>query len=352
MQFINSIFGYPLGWVMWLCYKIIPVYGVALILFTIITRAILVPLSIKQQKSMVKMAIFRPRMEEIQKKYANNREKMNEELMKLYEEEHYNPMSGCLPMLIQFPILFGLIDVIYRPLTHILRLGTELIEPATEIAKTVLGGTLNSYSVQLNIIDAVNQNPDAFVSLPGFAEKVSSMNLMLGPIDLTQQPTFAFNLLLLIPILSGLTSLFLSILTMKQSSATAGDNAAAAGMSKSMMLFMPIFSTFFAFQVPAGVGIYWIMSNVLMAVQTFLLNKFMNPQEMAEKAKAEYEARKEQQRQEKIEAKKRAKAGEADAIKKAMSAKEINRIKLAEARKRDAEKYGEEYKEVTDEDFK
>ena len=78
----------------------------------------------------------------------------------------------------------------------------------------------------------------------------------------------------------------------------------------------------------------------------------MNPQEMAEKAKAEYEARKEQQRQEKIEAKKRAKAGEADAIKKAMSAKEINRIKLAEARKRDAEKYGEEYKEVTDENFK
>lgn len=71
---------------------------------------------------MVKMAAFRPKMEEIQKKYANNKEKLNEELLKLYEKENYNPMSGCLPVLIQFPILFGLIDVIYYPLKHILRL--------------------------------------------------------------------------------------------------------------------------------------------------------------------------------------------------------------------------------------
>lgn len=75
MQIINTIFGYPLGWIMWLCYKVIPIYGVALIVFTIIMRAILIPFSIKQQKSMVKMQIFQPKMQEIQKKYANNREK-------------------------------------------------------------------------------------------------------------------------------------------------------------------------------------------------------------------------------------------------------------------------------------
>ncbi|MFR4989421.1 YidC/Oxa1 family membrane protein insertase, partial [Anaerotruncus colihominis] len=94
MSLIYTIFGYPLGWIMWACFKILPIYGVALVLFTLIVRVCLVPLSIKQQKSMVKMQIFRPRMEEIQKKYANNREKMNEEMMKLYEEEHYNPASG------------------------------------------------------------------------------------------------------------------------------------------------------------------------------------------------------------------------------------------------------------------
>lgn len=93
MAWLYSIFGYPLGWVMWACFKVIPIYGVALLLFTIIVRACLVPLSIKQQKSMVKMQIFKPRMDEIQKKYANNKEKMNEEMMKLYQEENYNP--GC-----------------------------------------------------------------------------------------------------------------------------------------------------------------------------------------------------------------------------------------------------------------
>ena len=84
MSLIYTIFGYPLGWIMWACFKVLPIYGVALVLFTLIVRVCLVPLSIKQQKSMVKMQIFRPRMEEIQKKYANNREKMNEEMMKLY----------------------------------------------------------------------------------------------------------------------------------------------------------------------------------------------------------------------------------------------------------------------------
>lgn len=352
MSFINSLFGYPLGWIMWLCYKVIPVYGVALIIFSILTKALLVPVSIKQQKSMVKMQIFKPRMDEIQKKYANNKEKMNEEMMKLYQEEGYNPMSGCLPMLIQFPILFGLIDVIYKPLTHILRIGSDAITTATEIATNVLGGAVNPYSAQLSIVDAVNKSPEAFASLGGFVESVSTLNLKLGPIDLTQTPTFAFNLLLLIPILSGVTSVLLSLYTTKQTAASAGDNAAAAGMTKSMMLMMPLFSIFFAFQVPAGVGIYWVISNVLMTVQTMLLNKYMNPAKLAAKAQVEYDAKREADRQAKIEAKKLAKeTGELD-IDKALSQKEINRIKLAAARKRDAERYGEEYREVTDDDLR
>jgi YidC/Oxa1 family membrane protein insertase len=302
MSFINSVFGYPLGWIMWLCYKIIPVYGLALVLFTILTRAILVPISIKQQKSMVRMQIFRPRMEEIQKKYANNKEKMNEEMMKLYQEENYNPMSGCLPMMIQFPILFGLIDVIYKPLTHILRLSEATISTAIEIAKAVPGVVMNQYSPQLGVVNAVHTNPAAFDALPGFVDAISTLNLRLGPFDLTQQPTLAFNLLLLVPILSGLTSIATSLFTLKQTSSMGTDNAAAAaGMTKSMLFIMPIFSAYFAFLVPAGVGIYWVISNVLMALQTFLLNRYMNPVELAAKEKAAYEARKEEERQKKQE---------------------------------------------------
>lgn len=355
MQWLNVIFGYPLGWIMWLCYKVLPIYGIALILFTVITRAILVPFSIKQQKSMVKMQIFRPRMEEIQKKYANNKEKMNEELMKLYQEEGYNPMSGCLPMVIQFPILFGLIDVIYKPMTHILRMGNDLIHQAATIAAPILNveaaSLAKDYSSQLKIIGAAQQNPDAFSALPGFMDSVSTLNLHFLGIDLTQTPTLALNMLILIPILSGVTSLFVSFFTMKQTSSAAGNNNQMAGMSKGMIFMMPVMSTWFAFILPAGVGIYWIISNILMAVQTWLLNKFMNPAELAEQAKAEYEAKKEADRQKRIEAKKKRKEqGLPDD--ESISDKERNRQKLAAARKRDAEKYGEEYKEVTDEDLK
>lgn len=165
MRTIYAILGYPLGWIMFLCYHLVNNYGLALILFTILTKLVLVPFAVKQQKSMVKMAAFRPKMEEIQKKYANNKEKLNEELLKLYEKENYNPMSGCLPVLIQFPILFGLIDVIYYPLKHILRLPADTINAATEIAKQVLGeGGMNMHSVEMSIINAVHQN--AGLSLP------------------------------------------------------------------------------------------------------------------------------------------------------------------------------------------
>ena len=257
-------------------------------------------------------------------------------------------------MAIQMPILFGLYDVIQRPLTHLLRVAGPTIESATEIAAGLLNNAnlAKDYSRQIRIIDAVNQNPDAFSGLGDFVQKVQSLDLSIGPIDLTQQPTFALNILLLIPILSFLTSVLVSWVSMRQSAAAAGDNAAAAGMSKGMMLMMPLMSAWISFVVPAGLGVYWVIPNLLMALQTFLLNRYMNPAKLAAKAQAEYEAKKEADRQAKIEAKKRARErGEKD-IDAALSQKEINRIKLAEARKRDAEKYGEVYKEVTDDDLK
>ncbi|MCI8648607.1 MAG: membrane protein insertase YidC [Anaerotruncus sp.] len=361
---LNTIFGYPLGWVMYICYKVIPIYGLALILFTILTRVLLLPLSIKQQKSMVKMKIFQPRMMEIQKKYANNREKMAEEMNRLYAEEGYNPMMGCLPMMIQLPILFGLLDVIYRPMTHILHIGGDVINRAFEIAEPVLRAAAadptkmveltKDYAAQLKVIGVIQQNPELFSGLEGLANSVGTLNLNFLGIDLTQTPSLgSFNILWVIPILSFITSLLLSLFTMKQTQSAGDEAAAAAGMTKGMMLMMPLMSGYFAFILPAGVGIYWVISNVLMALQTYLLNKFMNPTEMAEKAKAEYEARREQQRKEKIEAKRLARErGEPSDLDKARSQKEINRLKLAAARKRDAERYGDIYKEVTDDDLK
>ncbi len=383
MGFIAEIIGWPLGWVMWLGYQVLRNYGVALIFFTFVTKLLMLPLMLKQQKSSVKMALIKPKLDNIQKKYANNKEKLNEEMMKLYQEEGYNPMSGCLPLLIQFPILFGLINVVYNPLTHIIRLSKDVIEQGLEIAKGMENIIVNVSMPQISIIQGVKNQPELFSSLlsPDQIQRISNFNMSFLGIDLTAVPTMAINTLLLIPILSGVTSFLISIQSMKQSETTAaGENG---GAMKGMMYIMPLFSVFFCFQVPAGVGLYWVISNVLSYLQSMYMNKKYNPQEMAEKARAEQAALEEAERKERLENRKKARqemaeyqaeveaaaqaskgkkkknveieepqAPDEETMKKAMTAKEINRMKLAAARKRDAEKYGEEYVEVTDDDLR
>ena len=379
------ILGTPLGWILSFFYNLAQNYGLALILFTLFTRLILLPLSIKQQKGLVKMAMFRPKMEEIQKKYAKNPTKMNEELSNLYAREGYNPLSGCLPTLIQFPILFGLIDVICNPLTHLLKMNKEVIQTAITITNTVLGeGGVSRYSQEMSVIRAVSLDPGAFSSIGGdFVSQIQNFDFTFFGLDLGVTPTFALNVFLLIPILSGISSFLMSWLSMKNNAMP--NDGASAGMNRSMMIMMPLMSVWIAFQVPAGVGIYWLLSNVIMLVQQYVLGRVYNPREMAEKAKAELEAQREAERQEKIEARREAKEKQAEKNRqaaeaakntkkgrkparveeetlvdlaeddeideKALTQKEINRMKLAAARKRDAERYGEEYVEVEDRDL-
>lgn len=362
MNAIYQVLGYPLGWIMWAFYHLTNNYGLSLLLFTIFTRVVLVPFAIKQQKSSLKMTMLKPQMTELQNKYKNNKEKLNEEMMKLYQKEGYNPMSGCLPLLIQMPILFGLIDVIYRPLRHIVRLSAEVITIGEGIAQQTLGltGAKGLNTLQLAVIKGVQQTPELYSAMgPDAIAAIQSLKLNFWGMDLTTVPSVgmfreifsAWNPVILIPILSGLSALAMSIVTMRTSAASM-DNAAGAGSMKGMMLMMPVFSTVIAFSVPAGVGLYWFYSNIIAMAQSLLLNKFYNPKEMAEKARIEYEERQERERLERIEAKKLAKEGALEDKEKALTQKEINRRKLAEARKRDAEKYGEDYVEVTDEDLK
>lgn len=383
---MSQLFGIPLGWIMWLLYKVIPNYGIVLILFTILVKAALFPLSIKQQKSTAKMAVFQPKIDEINKKYANNKQKQQEEMMKLYEAHGYNPMSGCLPLLIQFPILFGIIDVVYKPLTHLLRIPKDTMNAAAEILKTnyeALGQVVGQQ--QLQIISEMHNPEHAqwFASLgTKFMDKVSGFNYSLFGLDLGQIPKLGWNWLMLVPILSGLTSLLVSIISTKMSPSAQQQQS---GMMKGMMYGMPLLSVLFAFSLPVGVGIYWIISNLLSGVQSVVLFKLYNP----EKYKAEYQAQleaeeakrrqeREKRRQKKLargeelsdedleedelrrrnEAKKSSartaeeeKAAKDRAKEEYLTAKEINRRRLAEARRQDAEKYGEEYAEVTDKDL-
>ena len=343
MNFIMTVFGYPFGWLMYGLYHLVSSYGLALVLFTLIVKALLFPLGLKQQKSSVKMQIIQPKMQEIQAKYKNNQAKMNEELQALYAKENYNPMSGCGTLLIQFPVIFGLLDVVYKPLTHLLRFSKETIAALTEVASG-LGVAVVGYAPQINIYQSVMQNPAAYSGVGAdVIEKIQSLNMNFLGLNLAGTPNLpwqgGWNWLVLVPILSGVTALLSSVISMRNS-----PNMGQAGASmKMMMYFMPLMSLWFTFLVPVGVGIYWTLSNVFGCIQALILNKIYNPKEVAEKLQAEAKERAERERQERIEAKKRAK----EALKNGETVEDTSFLsdkeKIKEARRRDAEKYGDEY---------
>lgn len=345
---IMKIFGYPLGWLMWALYHLITNYGVALILFTIIVKLLLFPLGLKQQKSTIKMQMIQPKMKEIQAKYKNNPQKQNEELSALYEKEHYSPMSGCWPTLIQFVFLFGLLDVVYRPLTHLLRLSTETVNKLTEIA-TNLGvlGNATRYAPQITIYQSVKTDPTAYAAVGAdVVEKIQSLNMNLFGLDMGQTPNLpwqgGWNWLVLVPILAGVFALLTSILSTKNNPTMEGQT----GLSMKLMMYtMPLISVWIAFEVPAGVGIYWALSSLLGCVQIVVLNKLYNPKEVAEKIKAEEKERAERERQERIEAKKRAKEALKNGEKVEDTTYLSDKEKIKEARRRYAERYGDTYEE-------
>lgn len=368
MELIMKIFGWPLGFIMLGCYLVTGNnYALAITVFTIVTKVLLLPLSIKQQKEQAKMMLFQPKLENIQKKYANNRERYNEEVQKLYTEEGYNPMTGCLPALLQFPILFGVIDVVYKPIYHILRVSNSVINAMAETAIAAGHDLGTSYYTQLNLLKVVRNNRELFSSFDSeVIDKIANFNMNLFGLDLSTKPEFAFtfegsfNWYLLIPILCGLFQFIQTIYTSKTGSASS-----SGGAMNIMLYTMPLFSVYIAFIVPSGVGFYWTISAICMLIQSIFLNLLCNPKKMAEKIQAELDAQKEARRQQRVEAREKLKELQKNSEKSkrnnkesengendSATLKEINRRKLAEARKRDAEKYGEEYVEVTDDDLK
>ena len=328
-----NILGYPLGLIMRLLYNILHSYGWALILFTLLVRLVLVPLSVKQQKSSAKMAAIQPQMQEIQKMYAKNQTKMNEELQKLYQREKYNPAGGCLPMLITLLVLFGLIDVIYNPMQHILGISSDVITQATEIMKG-LGVAFSRYSPQTAIISSVQANPEAYAALGNdFVSAVQSFDLNFFGINLGETPSLSLTPLVLIPILSGITAFVPSWLTIRNNPA-AMEGPGASSM-KVMMWGMNIMFVFMCFQMPVGFSLYYGTSNIFMMLQTVLTYKVYNP----EKFKAQYEAEVAAKRAAKKEIKTVTVEEGGKKVEKNGNKRQLDQMRLEYARKLDAEKY-------------
>ena len=297
----------PFSALLRLFYTMTGSYGLSLILFTLVIKLILLPFQMKSKKSMVRMSRMSGKVQEIQKKYANNQAKATEEIQKIYAEEGANPLSGCLWSILPMPMLFALYYIIREPIVFFMNFGSRTEGRAVLAAAKKAVGAAGFHLVgnaayeQIEIVTLINKNGATFAY---FIHKyrhgwVNFEYKFLG-IDLSVLPTSAFKAmksgvtwaavgLILIPILSGLLQLLVTKITMKGQPVQEG---AAGASNKTMMYMMPLISVYFGFVLPAALGVYWIAQSGLSAIQEALLGKFYN-------GKIEEE---EDERQRKIEA--------------------------------------------------
>ncbi len=448
---------------MWACYALVQNFGWAIILFTVIIKAAMFPLNLKQQKSMAISQLFTPKVQEIQRKYKNNPEKQQEELTKL-QKEGYNPTGGCGTMLLTFLILFGIIDVVYKPMTHMEHFKsaeiTAIVETAEQIdvaqailaspedaaiiaayrndpsaitlvtgkdedgkkisnqvvfgedfnyeeakagtivtaedlevysnftdeeIKVITGGDSRlSVNVKNTLITICNNhyNPQSLYkelrALKSFEnenhralfalnddiseELLARMgtlleNMKFGPISLIDTPTWEFNALLIVPVISFLfafAQLFVQQAIQKKQNPQMA--AAQPGSAKIMLYIMPFISLWIAFTVPAGAGFYWALSYLVGIVQTLVTAKFWPADKIRAEAKAKMDAMAKSKEQKAKVVTVDASGKETEKVQRLseLTKKEIdelNRKKLEAARKADAEKYGEEYIESPDDEY-
>jgi YidC/Oxa1 family membrane protein insertase len=253
-------------------------YLFALLMFTIIIRLVMLPSSLKSQTTQAGNMFLTIKQNKIREKYKDDKQKQSEEIQRLYESEGINPMSGCLPMLLPLIILWPVFRIIYQPITYIANINPATIKKATELL-TTLGTKVTKGREEFDIISNLDLLKD---KMPEFVNKVSHLNLKaFGVLDLTAKPSIkAFGWLWLIPIIAAVTSWIFGKVTTNMTKQATGQTMNMAGMN----LLMPLMSLWMCFTFPAGLGIYWIFSNIIGLVVQLLINKFYNPQIINAKA--------------------------------------------------------------------
>lgn len=286
----------PLGWIIEMIYSLVANYGLAIIIFTVLVKLILLPLNIKSQKAMRKQQKIQPILQELQKKYANDQDKLNREMMKLYKENNVSMTGGCLPMLIQMPILIGLYQVIQKPLSYLVGvdwMAQDVIDKVYMLRDAMSASIGNlatqteemlarTYQIQLSQWAGIVNGPsDPWV-----------LNFNFLGLDLANTPSAALNYLmrldfsnpgvialLIIPVLAVVSQLLTTKLTQVQSGQNNKNDSASSTanqMSKSMMIMMPIMTGVFTFTLPSGIGVYWIVSSLVQLIQQLALNKYFD----------------------------------------------------------------------------
>jgi YidC/Oxa1 family membrane protein insertase len=276
----------PMGFVLKFIYDNLAFqnYGIAIVIFTVGVKTLLLPMTIKQVQSTSKMSRIQPQMQEIQKKYSDDKEKQSAEMIKLYQENKVNPAGGCLPLLIQMPILFSLYYVISQPLKYMVGKSPEIIAQLYSLIPPGAGNIENMKD--LSIITYFSSHPEQLSQVFNLLkpEELLNMNFLginLGAIP-SWNPSNYFTpgadlhsyLLLLIPVLSGLTS-YISMKYSMKDTLKAGGTEMQTAIQNNMALLSPIMSGVIAFTVPAGLGLYWIIGNIYQLLQQVFLDIFV-----------------------------------------------------------------------------
>ena len=278
-------------------------YALALLLFALSVKILMLPFAIKQQKTQIKGVRLRPKILLIEQKYAGRNDqvtlrKKQEEIMQLQQSEGYSPLAGCLPLLIQFPILIGLYNVIRSPLSYICKLSDTVVQKLNEV---VLGGAADvkiSKIDQIGIIGKLHQNFDEYAHV--FTENnvdftaADLPNISLFGLNLAERPSITNpSWLLVIPILSFVFA-FLSVRLTRIFSGAAQMQTTTSEQQMSMKIMdftMPAMSLFISFMVSGALGVYWIYQSIITSIQVVILAKCMplpkyTDEELAMMAKA------------------------------------------------------------------
>ena len=279
----------PMGYVLKFIYNTIAFqnYGMAIILFTVTVKALLLPLTIKQYRSTARIDALQPQMRKIQKKYKGDPEKLNQEVVKLYQENKISPTGGCLPLLIQMPILFALYYVISQPLKYMAGKSAAVIGQLYQMVPE--GPDRISNMKDLSILSYFSNHAEALKNAGDLLKGEDLLNMNFMGVNLGAIPTHVFAnplsspvllhnwALLALPVLSALSAYLAMKCSMQPSPQPhqENDEGIQSLMQKNMALTSPIISGVIAFTVPAGLGLYWIVGNLFQIIQQLFMNRFV-----------------------------------------------------------------------------
>ena len=281
----------PIGLLLRLFNKIVGnQYIVSLLIFAIIIEILMLPFAIKQQKNSIKQAKLRPKEMAIRKKYAGRedqptKQKMQAEIQELYQKEGFNPMGGCLPLLIQFPILIMLYNIVINPLKYVCGLSESSIGQVCNVVNSIEGTSFtpgnNTIGLMSRVKNIMSTDPHAFDGISGFSDKIKNLpNLTYGRVNLGLNPSINPEekiqyVLLLIPVLTFVVYFFSAKITRKLSYQPVGADSQMGCSNKVMDIVLPAFSVYITFITPAAVGIYWIFKSILGVAKQYIMKKTM-----------------------------------------------------------------------------